>query len=165
VSRDAAVRRRVLETFGIETPQKAFAKIATAVIAFIAVAATWIYPVEPWWGKLLEVLGLVAVVAIIYLWIDRTLKVPAVNDIFSPFYSALGFEQARSKQRAKDEEIARLTSASQQLAAAMTKLDITTNDGQEKFRELAGQKKPIDQKIADLHRLPKPRLGYRPPRQ
>jgi hypothetical protein len=55
------------------------------VIAFIVVAATWFYPVESWWGKLLEVLGLVAVVAI-----DRTLKFPAVNDIFSPLLFGTG---------------------------------------------------------------------------
>ena len=74
----------------METPEKAFAKIATAVTGFIGVAVVWFYPVEPRWGKLLELLGLVAVVAIIYQWTYRTLKVPAVNEIFSPCIRHLG---------------------------------------------------------------------------
>jgi hypothetical protein len=163
--RTAAVRRAFLVAFGIETPQKAVAKIATVAIAVpIAVAVGWFYPVEPWWGKLLQLSGSwIIAMAIIYLWTHFTLKMPPVNIGLSPLYTALGLEQFRSAQRTIEEEKARLTSASQQLAAAMTKLDVTTQAGQEQFRELAHQKKPLDQRIADLNQLPKPRLGYRPP--
>ena len=160
MSRDAAVRRRVLEIFGIETPQKAVAKISTSVTGFIAVAVMLLFPAEPWWGKLLEGLVLAAVVAIIYLWTHLTLKLPVVTDIFSPFYSAAYRDQFRAEQRAKDAEIARLTFASQQLVAEMTKLDITSEEGQQKFKQLAAEKRPIDQRLAELQRLPKSLLGW-----
>jgi hypothetical protein len=44
----------------------------------------------------------------------------------------------------------------------MAKLDITTDDGQRKLKQLADQKRPIDQNLAELEKLPKLRLGYRP---
>jgi hypothetical protein len=68
----------------------------------------------------------------------------------------------RAEQRARDNEIARLRAVSAQLSAEMAKLDTTTTDGQLKFRELANQKKPIDQKLAELLKLPKTKLGFAP---
>jgi hypothetical protein len=42
----------------------------------------------------------------------------------------------------------------------MAMLDITTDDGQRKLKQLADRKKPIDEKLAELEKLPKLRLGY-----
>jgi hypothetical protein len=44
----------------------------------------------------------------------------------------------------------------------MAKLDATTTDGQQKLRQLADQKKPIDQNLTELEKRPKTKIGYVP---
>ncbi len=67
VSRRAAALRELLATIGMETPQKAVAKIVPALITAILVA--WFYPAENPWGKAAAgAVALLIVMAILYGW-------------------------------------------------------------------------------------------------
>ncbi len=161
MSRRGAALRELLATIGMETPQKAVAKIVPALITAILVA--WFYPAENPCGKTAAgAVALLIVMAVLYGWSYLTFKAPHLTVGLSPLYTPEGRRQFRSEQRAKADEIARLSSQSARLAAEMAKLDITTDDGQRKFKQLADEKRPIDQNLAALETLPKLRLGYMP---
>ncbi|WP_029586664.1 hypothetical protein [Bradyrhizobium sp. URHD0069] len=159
MSRHAAALRSLLATYRIDTPRNAFASIAPHLITAIIVA--WGFPAE-FWGKFLAgAIASLIVLPILYVWTFLTLEPnPPLKVGFSSLYTAVGRRQLRAEQRAKDDEIARLSFESQGLAAAMAMLDVTTDEGQRKLKQLADQKKTIDEKMAELEKLPKPRLGF-----
>jgi hypothetical protein len=163
MSRHTAALRALLAIYRIDTAQKTTARLAPPLIGLVVFA--WLFPTEfaNHWGKAAAVaIAYVLVVPIIYVWTLRTLPDEAkpLKAMLSPLYTPVGRKQFRSEQRAKDDAIAQLSGRSGQLAAEMAKLDITTEEGQRKLQQLAAEKKPIDQKLADLEKLPKLRLGY-----
>jgi hypothetical protein len=159
MSRHADALRALLATYRIDTPRSAFASIAPHLITAIIVA--WGYPAE-FWGKFLAgAIASLIVLPILYVWTFLTLEPsPPLKVGFSSLHTRDGRRQLRAEQRAKDNEIAQLSSESRRLVADMAKLDITTDDGQRKLKQLAAEKKPIDQKLAELEKLPKLRLGF-----
>jgi hypothetical protein len=140
-------------TVGIDTPQKIFAAVVSVIVSVILAHPTGL------WGKVIVGAARFIVFLILFFWHRRDLSRQPVKFGLSP-YSEQARHQLRAEQHAQDGEIARLRAVSAQLAAEMAKLDTTTTDGQLKFRELANQKKPIDQKLAELEKRPKTKLGH-----
>lgn len=163
MTRHADVRGALLATYRVDTSLKAFSRVAPPTIAMILFA--WLFPDEfaKHWGKAAAAaIAYMLVIPILYVWTYHTLPRKAVTIGLSPLYTPEGRRQFRSEQRAKADEIARLSSQSARLATEMAKLDITTDDGQRKFKQLADEKRPIDQSLAELEKIPKLRLGYMP---
>jgi hypothetical protein len=154
-SRRAAIRAS-FATVGIDTPQKAFAALVPAVISVLVA----FFPVGSW-GIVIAGAAWIITFLILIFWHRRALSRQPVKVGFSPYYTEEGREQLRSEQRARDNEIARLRAQSAQLAADMAKLDTTTPDGQQKHRQLAGQKKIVDQNLTQLEKR-STKIGFVP---
>jgi hypothetical protein len=156
-SRSAAISA-ALATVGIDTLPKAFAALVPFAISILVT----IFPVGSWSIVIAGAAWIITFLILIF-WHRRALSRQPVKVGFSPYYTEEGREQLRSEQRARDNEIARLRAVSTRLAADMAKLDTTTPDGQQKHRQLADQKKTIDQNLAELEKQPKTtKLGYVP---
>jgi hypothetical protein len=152
-----------LAAVGIDTPHKAFAIITTAVTA--AGLLAWLYPAELRSKVLVGAITAIATLitlTILFFYNLRTLPRHAapVTVGLSPFYTGSHRDQVKAEERAKEDAIAQLSAQSQRLTAEMATLDITSNEGQLKYKQLASQKATVDEKRAALDKLPKRRLGY-----
>jgi hypothetical protein len=83
---------------------------------------------------------------------------PSGEGSLSPYYQEQAREQARAAYRVVQAEIAHLTIESQRLAAAIAKPDMMSGEA----KELAAQKKAVDEKMAELEKIPEPRFGWTP---
>ncbi|WLA68550.1 hypothetical protein [Bradyrhizobium diazoefficiens] len=153
----SAAVRAALATVGIDTPPKAFAALVPFAISILVT----IFPVGSW-SIVIAGAAWIMTFLVLIIWHRRDISRQPVKVGLSPLYTEKGREQVRSEQRALDNEIARLRAVSARLAADMAKLDATASDWQQKHRQLADQKKTVDQNLAALEKLPRTKIGFVP---
>jgi hypothetical protein len=161
--RHGAALLALLAIYRVDTPQKAFARLAPPVLAVILLAAFFPTEFADHWGKAaVGVIAWLIVVPIVYVLTLRTLQENSgrLNVGLSPFYTAEGRRQFRAEQAAIRQQISQLSLQSSRLDADMAKIDLTTAQGQEQLRQLSQTKAEIDRELARLKPLLRGGLGF-----
>ncbi|OSI76957.1 hypothetical protein BSZ21_03470 [Bradyrhizobium canariense] len=120
----------------------------------------WLAPTDNIWVKAaVGGIAWIIILAAVFWWSYLRYKPEPIKAELSPLYTSAGLNHFRSIQRAEFDEISRLTEQSARLGAAMSKHDVTTEAGQRALRDLALQKKPIDERLAVLKKQQR-RIGF-----
>jgi hypothetical protein len=153
----------VLAIYRVDTPQKAFARLAPAIIAVVLLAVLFPTEFANHWGKAAAaVIAWLIVAPIVYVLALRTLPKTsgAVSIGLSPLYAAEGRRQFRAERAAIRQQVNQLESQSVRLDTDMANLDLTTAQGQEKFRQLSQTKTEIERELVRLKPLLRGGLGF-----
>ncbi|MHC2619193.1 hypothetical protein ACVIW2_001225 [Bradyrhizobium huanghuaihaiense] len=107
------------------------------------------------WAKAASaVIAFALILPIVYLWTFRTLpedQKPTVG--LSPLYFPEGRRHYRAEQQALKQQRDQLEAQIVQLAAEMKDLDLTSQEGQQRLKQLSERKSGAERKLAAI---PKP---------
>lgn len=153
-ARERALRalRELLSFYRLDSPLKVFGRLGLALLMLGIFAVMFPKEFAEHWGKAVAgVIAYLIVVPIVYIFIlRRTPKVEHIKIELSPLYTPEGRKKFREEERVKANRIAALEAAAKKIEAEMRGCDLTTGEGQQKFKQVARTKQEVDSELAAL---------------